>query len=276
MANVCKSMAIKLSDLNDPKSGVTLQMEGHTPTPPSGWKGPEETVASKSAPSHSPSWSPVRKLMPDCPETWYCLGIQVISTQEGGATPPPPYAWQAPVVEDMLCNGRSSLTEVFIMGPRWAVLFYGRWFLGESLKLGEVIDAMFTLSGAISWVGKQAQLNTNPLSLQEGQWLIAQTIMEQCIVARGAGHPHSHLLVTLPFMFDHRDESPLEERFHSTNELIEEPSHICWPSHHDWGRAQQHGHNHCYQWWDLWVAQPLTQSPSPGHVNIFINVIKVW
>ena len=40
--------------------------------------------------------------MPDCPETQYCLEIQVISTKDGGTTPPPPHAWQAPVIEDML------------------------------------------------------------------------------------------------------------------------------------------------------------------------------
>ena len=64
-------------------------MEGHTLTPPKGWKGPKEMKASGSAPSHSPSQSLVRRLTPDCPETWYCLGIQVISSEEGGATPPP-------------------------------------------------------------------------------------------------------------------------------------------------------------------------------------------
>ena len=37
---------------------------------------------------------------------------------------------------------------------------------------------MFTLSGTISQVGKQAQLNVNPVSLGEGQQLIAQAITE--------------------------------------------------------------------------------------------------
>ena len=32
----------------------------------------------------------------------YCLEIQVTSNKDGGATPPPPHAWQVPVVEDML------------------------------------------------------------------------------------------------------------------------------------------------------------------------------
>ena len=37
---------------------------------------------------------------------------------------------------------------------------------------------MFMLSGALSWVGKQAQLNANALSLWEGWSLIAQAITE--------------------------------------------------------------------------------------------------
>ena len=35
---------------------------------------------------------------------------------------------------------------------------------------------MFTLSGAIGWVGKQAQLNANAVILWEGWQIIAQTI----------------------------------------------------------------------------------------------------
>ena len=61
----------------------------------------------------------------------------------------------------MLCDGKSGLTEAIVMGPGWAILFYGRHLLGEGLSLGKAWDAMFTLSAVISWVGKQAQLNTN-------------------------------------------------------------------------------------------------------------------
>ena len=53
-------------------------MEGHTLIPASGQKGPKETVASESTPSHSPSQYLAKKLMPDHPETQYCLEIQVI------------------------------------------------------------------------------------------------------------------------------------------------------------------------------------------------------
>ena len=95
-------MATKSSDLDNQISGANLQVEGHTLTSPSGQKGLEETGASGSATSHSPSQSPERQLLPGHPETWYCLGIHVTLTEERGAVPPPPHGWMAPVVKDML------------------------------------------------------------------------------------------------------------------------------------------------------------------------------
>ena len=102
MANISMLMATRSSDLDDQKSGVVIQTESQTFTPPSGWNGPEETEAFGSATSHSQSQSLVRMQMPDCPETWYCLEIQVNFTKDGGTTPPPAHTWQVPVVEDML------------------------------------------------------------------------------------------------------------------------------------------------------------------------------
>ena len=82
------------------------------------------------------------------------------------------------MVEDMFCDDKSGLTEVILMNPGWAILFYRRQSIGEGLSLGEVQDAMFTLSGAISWVGKQALLHANALSLWKGWQLIAEAITE--------------------------------------------------------------------------------------------------
>ena len=56
-----------------------------------------------------------------------------------------PNAWQAPVVEDMLWDSKSGLTEAVLMGPGQAILFYGRQSLGEGLSLGEECDEMFML-----------------------------------------------------------------------------------------------------------------------------------
>ena len=118
--------------------------------------------------SCSPSWSLARKLSPSCPDTKHCLGIHVTLTEETGHAPPPPPAWMAPVVDDMLHHGRTGLTEAVVMGPGWAVFFYGRWSLGEGLSLGEARDTTFTLTGAGTWVSKSTHLATDPLTMQEG------------------------------------------------------------------------------------------------------------
>ena len=204
MATVSMSMATQLSDLDDEKTGVNIQTEGHTLTLPSSQNGPEDTEAFGNASSHSPSWSLVRKLIPDCPETWYCLEIQVICTEDWGMTPPPPHVWQVPVVEDMVWDGKSGLTEAVVTSPNQAVLFYGQRLLGEGLSLAETQDTAFTLSGAIYWVGKQAQLNANPISLGEGQWLIAQAITDWCIEPRGPRHPCSIPPASAPFNFSNQ------------------------------------------------------------------------
>ena len=59
----------------------------------------------------------MRKPTPDDPGTSYCLEIQVISTEDGRTTPPPLHAWQVPLVEDMVQDGKSSLMETVVMGP---------------------------------------------------------------------------------------------------------------------------------------------------------------
>ena len=51
---------------------------------------------------------------------------------------------------------------------------------------------MFTLSGVIAWVGKQAQLSAKTISIGDGRQLIAQAITK--------GHIESRVLVALgPF-----------------------------------------------------------------------------
>ena len=77
-----------------------------------------------------------------------------------------------------------------MIGLGLAILFYGWHSLGEGLNLGEARDAMFTFSGVIAWVGKQAQLSTKPISLGDSRWLIAQAITKGHIKPKGAW-PHS-------------------------------------------------------------------------------------
>ena len=260
MANMSESIATKLSDLGNPKSG-SYHPDGephpHTtkwlnrPWKDSGiWKCPLSFTFLVSG----------RKLMPDHPETPYCLGNLSDFNQRRRSyttTSHMPGRHQSWKTCSMMV-GLASLKQLWWAPVRLSCFMEDNpW---EGLSLGEARDAVCTLSGATSWVGKQAQLNTNPLSLQEGQQLISLAIMEQCTVARGPECPHSHLPVTLPFTFHCRDEYPLEERFYSADELIEQPGHIHWPSHHDWDRAQQCSYSHSHQQWDLWVAQHPTQS----------------
>ena len=67
MVDISVLMATQSSDLDDQKSGVTVQTEVHTLTPLKCQIGPDEMEASGSTLLHSPSQSPVRKQMPDCP-----------------------------------------------------------------------------------------------------------------------------------------------------------------------------------------------------------------
>ena len=203
--------------------------------------------------------------MPDHPGTWYCLEIQVISTECGGTTPPPPHAWQAPVVEDMFWDGKSSLREAVLMVPGWAVLFYGWKSLGEGLSLGEVCDATFTLSGVIGWVGKQAHLNANPVSLGEGQQFITQGITKWCIKPRGPRHLHSIQPASLPFNFCNQDQSPWTAKQKNAAEWWEVTRCDSRPSHQEWGHVLQKGQDWGQRQWDQWTAPPTSPSPSPDH-----------
>ena len=168
MATTVASMATKSSDVYNQTSGPNLWMEGHTLPSPRVLECLEEMGASGRVPFPSPSRSPERSPSTGPPGTWYCLGIHMTLTNDVGNEPPPPHAWMAPLVEDMLCHGKASLTEVVVTGPGRAVLFYGRWSLGEGLSLGEARDSTFILTRAGTWIGKLAYLAADPLTVREG------------------------------------------------------------------------------------------------------------
>ena len=120
------SMAAKLSDLVDKMSGANLQMEGHSDMPSQSAKDLWELEALGSSSSCSPSWSPARRLQSSGPNTKHCLEIHVTLTEELGAVPQPSHSWMAPLVEDMLYDIRTRLTEAVVTGPGRTVLYYGR------------------------------------------------------------------------------------------------------------------------------------------------------
>ena len=161
-------MAAKSSNLVDEMSGANLQVEGHTDLPSQSAKDPWEPEALDSSPSHSPSWSPAWRPLSSCPNTKYCLEIQVTLREELGAVPPPSHSWMAPLVEDMLCDARTGLTKAVVTGPGKAVLFYRRHSMGEGLTMDKARDAAFLLTGDGMWVGKSAYLTADPMTTQRG------------------------------------------------------------------------------------------------------------
>ena len=88
-------MAAKLSDLAEEMSGVSLQANGQTEEPTQGARDLQELEEDDSSPSHLPLWSPAQRLLSGCPNTKYCLEIQVTLTEELGAIPPPSHSWTA-------------------------------------------------------------------------------------------------------------------------------------------------------------------------------------
>ena len=160
-------MAAKLSDLVDKMPGTNLQANGHAEVPTQGAKDLWELEEEDSSPSHLLSLSPAQRPLSGHPNTKYCLEIRVMLTEELGAIPPPCHSWTAPLVEDMLHEARTRLTEAVVTGPCRAVLFYGRHSMGEGLRVDEARNATFLLTGAGTWVGKSAYLTADPMTIQD-------------------------------------------------------------------------------------------------------------
>ena len=123
-------------------------MDGHMDVPTQSAKDPQELEEEDNSPSHLPSWSLTQRPPSSCPNMKYCLEIQVTLTEESGTVPPPSHSWMAPLVENMLCNARTGLTEAVVTGPGRAVLFYGRCSMEEGLTADKARDATFLLTGA--------------------------------------------------------------------------------------------------------------------------------
>ena len=263
-ATIIMSMATRSSDLEDRRSGSNLQTEGHAGMEPQCQQGPEETGVLGSSPSHLPSWSPARGLLPNCPNTRYCLGIHVTKTKETGVVPPPSLAWTVPLVEDMFRYARTGLTEAVVTGPGRAVLFYGRHSLGEGLSPDKSGDAAFVLTGVGTWVGKPAYLAADPLTIQESWQEIAQAIPECWIKARGPRHPCVNPLTPQTFRFDWQGDSPWKDIPRDAN-----LEHILSP--HQPSRSQNH--NGCRRDWGLLPPEPPSLSPDHGFENSRSSVL---
>ena len=178
-------MAAKSGDSGDKMSEANLQTNGQAEKPAQGAADWQEMEEEDSSPHNSPMWSPVQRPPLGHLNTKHCLEIQVTLTDELGDIPPPSHAWTAPVIEDMLQEARTGLTEAVVIGPGRAILFYGRRSMGEGLKADEARDATFLLTGAGTWVGKLAYLTTDPMTVQEGRRAIAQAVSDNRVKNQG-------------------------------------------------------------------------------------------
>ena len=95
-------MAAKTSVRGDDRTEANLQMDGPEERPAQGVADHHEMEEEDSSPHNSPTWSPIPRLPTGHLNMNYCLSIQATLTDELGDAPPPPHAWMAPVVEDML------------------------------------------------------------------------------------------------------------------------------------------------------------------------------
>ena len=181
---------------------ANLQTEGPEERPAQQAADHHEMEEEDSSPHNSPTWSPVPRPPTGHLNTNYCLLIQATLTDELGDVPPPPHAWMALVVEDMLQDTRIGLTEAVVIGPGKAILFYGRHSMGEGLKADEARDTAFLITGSGMWVGKPAYLTADPMMLLEGRRAITRTVLDQRAKARGPGCPRVNLPAQQPFKFD--------------------------------------------------------------------------
>ena len=197
-------------------------------------------------------WSPAWRPPLGSPNMKYCLEIWVTLTEELGAIPPPSHSWMAPLVEDMLQEARTGLTEAVVTGPGRAILFYGRHSMGEGIKADEARDAAFLLTGAGMWVEKPAYLTADPMTIQEGKRAIAQAVSDNRVKVGGPGHPCVNPLAQQPFQFNTQRTSPVKDL--SGDCSLDYQQTPRWPS-----RGQECNRRR----WDQRHQSPRFPSPSP-------------
>ena len=163
------SMAAKSSNLVEEMSEANLQTEGHMDVLTQSAKILWELEVLDSPPSHSPSWSLAQRLPSSCPNIKYCLEICVTLMEEMGAIHPPSHSWTAPLVEDMLCNARTGLTNSI------------QWPPGTT-KLGKLMDSHN--SAAVPTVKPDLESS----SLLGGCWSMEPTQgCQKCDISLGDG-----------------------------------------------------------------------------------------
>ena len=118
---------------------------------------------------------------------------------------------------------------------------------------------MFTLSGTISWFGKQAQVSAKPVALvMASSWSpklsLKDTLNQEGLVTLIPFHLHQQHSV-----FITQDLSPQPANLPEAAEWWEVPRLGHQPVHQEWGQVPQQGWDRDQGQWELWMAPP--QSP---------------
>ena len=157
-----------------------------------------------------------------------------------------------PLVEDMLQEAQTGLTEAVVTGPGRAILFYRRHSMGEGLMADKARDTAFLLTGAGTWVGKLAYHTANMITIQEGKRVISQAVSDNRVKARGPRCPHMNLLAPQPFWFNTIRTSSQKDVSGDCGSDYQRSPH--WPS-----RGQECNR----RWRDQRPQSPRFPSPSP-------------
>ena len=131
------------------------------------------------ATTHSSHSVSLNLVSPYDSQIWHCLHVQVTLREGQGLNPLPDYPWTGPIITDMFSK-TEDLTEAFVLVPGKAVLFSGRWPWGEGLSYEEAWDAVFQLSGNVTWIWRPAVV--------EVVTAMVQAAVENCGETRGWGH----------------------------------------------------------------------------------------
>ena len=160
----------------------------------------------------------------------------------------------APLVEDMLHEARTRLTEAVVTGPGRAVLFYRRHSMGEGLMADEARDATFLLTRAGTWVGKAAYLTADSVTIHEDRRAIAQAVLDNRVKARGPGYSLFNLPAQQPLWFNSLRNSPPKDM------LRDDGTDYPWSPH-----RPSRGHECNRRWRSQRPQSPRFPLPSLDH-----------
>ena len=96
----------------------------------------------------------------------YCLQVDVFSKTDPTHPPPPPHAWMAGVIRDILIRFVPNVWEIILIGLGSAILFFGRHaYLREGLFPLEAEELAASVNQEVEWVGQIVEVQATPLPM---------------------------------------------------------------------------------------------------------------